>query len=296
MRQAKASSIILALLALGSFVLKVIFNALGGIGCYPFSRSVANVSDTFPLDVTPAGWAFSIWGLIYTWNLAYIAYALTTEFRDVPPVINELFYLLYIICDVLNIAWLYAFTSEYIFSSCVILVSNQIALYALMYVVYVNYSAYQKEIEQQHKADAICTAVLVENGIMLNAAWVTIASLLSIGMVLTYDNNVPMGTSCVLILAALLVIVLLWFVLQNFTFQPYLNYTYSDWPVFLWALSASLAKNWDPSSVSARFTMADLVIVIILVIARIALQAQKNKKVKYFDKPLLNEKFIQLSV
>ena len=140
------------------------------------------------------------------------------------------------------------------------------------------------------------THSIIFPGVMLNAAWVTIASLLSIGMVLTYDNNVPMGTSCVLILAALLVIALLWFVLQNFTFQPYLNYTYSDWPVILWALSASLAKNWDPNSVSARFTMADLVIVIILVIARIALQAQKNKKVKYSDKPLLNEKLIQLRV
>ena len=296
MGQLKAGTIILSLLALGSFVFKVIFNALGGIGYYPFSRSVGNVSDTFPLDVTPAGWAFSIWGLIYTWNFAFIVYALTTECRDVPPVLNELFYLLYIVCDVLNIAWLYTFTSEFIFSSCVILVSNQIALYALMYVVYVNYRAYQKEIEQQHEADAICMAVLVENGIMLNAAWVTIASLLSIGMVLTYDNNVPMGTSCVVILASLLVIALLWFVLQNFTFQPYLNYTYSDWPVILWALSASLAKNWDPNSVSARFTMADLVIVIILVIARIALQAKKNKRVVYFDQPLLNEKLIQLRV
>jgi hypothetical protein len=133
-------------------------------------------------------------------------------------------------------------------------------------------------------------------GIMLNAAWVTIASLLSIGMALTYHSNVPMQTACVLVLAALLIIALLWFVLQNFTFQPYLNYTYSDWPVILWALSASLAKNWDPNVVSARFTMADLVIVIILVIARIALQASKNKKVKYFDQPLLNEKFIQLSI
>ena len=164
MRQPKASTITLSLLALGIFAVKVIFNALGGIGCYPFSRSVGNVSDTFPLDVTPAGWAFSIWALIYTWNFAYIVYALTTECRDVPPVLNELFYLLYIVCDVLNVAWLYAFTSEFIFSSCVILVSNQIALYALLYVVYVNYNAYQKQIEQEHKADAICMAVLVENG------------------------------------------------------------------------------------------------------------------------------------
>ena len=160
----KASTIILSLLAFGGYILKIVLNALAGIGHYPFARSVANVSDTFALDITPAGWAFSIWALIYTWNLAYVVYAITTECRDVPPVLNALFYLLYILCDIANIAWLYAFTSEAVVSSCIILVSNQIGLYALLYVVYVNYSTYQKELEQQHKPDAICLAVLVENG------------------------------------------------------------------------------------------------------------------------------------
>ena len=129
---------------------------------------------------------------------------------------------------------------------------------------------------------------------MLNTAWVTIASLLNFAMVLVYKTNVPMPTACAVVLAVLLVIALLWFVLQNFTFQPALNYTYSDWPVILWALSASLAKNWDPNSISARFTLALLVIVIILVIARIALQVQKNKKMN--NQPLQNEKFIHLSM
>ena len=164
MRQPQASTIILSLLALGGYVLKIVLNALAGLGEYPFAHSVANVSDTFVLDITPAGWAFSIWALIYTWNLAYVVYAITTECRDVPPVLNALFYLLYILCDIANTAWLYAFTSEFVFASCFILVANQIGFYALLYVVYVNYSTYQKELETQHKADAICIAVLVENG------------------------------------------------------------------------------------------------------------------------------------
>lgn len=164
MRQPKASSIILAVLAAGSFIFKLVFNALAGKGHFPFQRSVENVSDRFALDITPAGWSFSIWGLIYLWNFAYIVYAITTEFRDVPPVLNGLFYLLYIACDVTNVAWLYAFTSESVVSSCTILLGNQLALYGLLYVLYVNYSVYKKELEQQNKADAICMAVLVENG------------------------------------------------------------------------------------------------------------------------------------
>ena len=164
MRQPKASSIILSVLALGTFLFKIVLNALAGSGHKPFSHSIANVSDTYTLDITPAGWAFSIWGLIYTWNLAYIVYALTTEFRDVPPVLNELFYFVYIVCDIANVAWLYVFTGEFVVASCVILVVNQVLLYALLYVVYVNYSTFKKELEQQHLADAVCMAVLVQNG------------------------------------------------------------------------------------------------------------------------------------
>lgn len=107
---------------------------------------------------------------------------------------------------------------------------------------------------------------------MLNTAWVTIASLLNIGMTLTYHLKVPMPLSCCLVLGALLVMAFLWFVLQNFTFQPYLNYTYADWPVILWALSASLAKNWDPNSISANFTLTLLIIVVMLLVGRIVLQ------------------------
>ena len=164
MREPKASTMILSLLALGSFVFKLVLNALAGLGYKPFSQSVGNVSDTFVLDITPAGWAFAIWALIYTWNFAYVVYSITTECRDIPPVLNGLFYLLYIVCDIANVAWLYAFTSESLVPSCVILVANQLALYALLYVVYANYMTYQKELEEQHKADAICMAVLVENG------------------------------------------------------------------------------------------------------------------------------------
>jgi hypothetical protein len=64
MRQPKASTIILSLLALGSYLFKIVLNALAGLGHDPFSHSVANVSDTFVLDITPASWAFSIWALL----------------------------------------------------------------------------------------------------------------------------------------------------------------------------------------------------------------------------------------
>jgi len=40
----------------------------------PGGRSVADVSDTYATVVTPAGWAFAIWGLIFAACLAYAVY------------------------------------------------------------------------------------------------------------------------------------------------------------------------------------------------------------------------------
>lgn len=118
-------------------------------------------------------------------------------------------------------------------------------------------------------------------GAMMNAAWVTIATLLNVAMVISYRWGASLALSCNLILAVILLYVLAWFVLENFTFQGYLNFTYTDWPTVLWALSASLAKNWDPEKTSSRFTLALLIITIIAWIARIALQVVRNKITSY---------------
>jgi hypothetical protein len=34
-----------------------------------FPKSIGNISDTYYTDITPAGWTFSIWGFIYTWQV-----------------------------------------------------------------------------------------------------------------------------------------------------------------------------------------------------------------------------------
>jgi hypothetical protein len=48
------------------FIVTVIFNALAGSGNSTFFNSVTgNISDKYELDVTPAGWTFSIWVNIF---------------------------------------------------------------------------------------------------------------------------------------------------------------------------------------------------------------------------------------
>ena len=119
-------------------------------------------------------------------------------------------------------------------------------------------------------------------GAMMNATWVSIASLLNVAMVMHYRWEVDLSLSCNIILGILLVELLIWFVLENFSkLQSSLNYSYTDWPVVLWALSASLAKNYDPDLTSSKFALALLIISAVAFIVRVALQIARNHTSSY---------------
>ena len=66
----KKVNIILILLASSLYVLTLVFNGLSGSGVgVPslFLYTVGQISDMFELFITPAGFAFTIWTVIYAW-------------------------------------------------------------------------------------------------------------------------------------------------------------------------------------------------------------------------------------
>merc|ERR1719357_245047 len=58
------------------FINSLVFNALAGGGIYPFLENTGNVSDAFDTEITPAGWTFSIWSIIYIWLILMLLYFL----------------------------------------------------------------------------------------------------------------------------------------------------------------------------------------------------------------------------
>ena len=164
MRSTSTTTYIFGFLAFAVFITKVILNYLSGQGIGPFPRSNSNVSDIFYLEITPAGWAFSIWGLIYTLNGGYIIHALTTLFKDFPAVFTTSFFIAYILSDLFNIAWLFSFSYEKIGLSCGAIIAYQLALYAVLTVVYRNYNLHKKEIETRYIKDAWAIRILAQNG------------------------------------------------------------------------------------------------------------------------------------
>ena len=164
MAKASVTNIVTGVIALLTFVIKLVLNYLSGSGKGPFPRSNKNVSDYYYLEITPAGWAFSIWGVIYTLNGGYIIYGFTTVFRDFPAIFTSKFFLSCIASDAFNVAWLFAFAYLEIGWSCGAIICYTLGLYTVLGVGYYNYQAHKKELETRYSKDAWAIRILAQNG------------------------------------------------------------------------------------------------------------------------------------
>ena len=93
--------------------------------------SSADVSAKYPTIITPAGWAFSIWTLIYVGLLAFSIYQLlpanVVRFRPFRSV--------YIFSCALNCAWLYFWHAEQIAICFVVLIALCLTLLVINYLL-----------------------------------------------------------------------------------------------------------------------------------------------------------------
>ena len=72
--------------AFATFSLAILFNGLGGSGAgVPgiFTNTVGDISDIFQLFITPAGFAFSIWTVIYAWLALSLVIFIITIFLQI---------------------------------------------------------------------------------------------------------------------------------------------------------------------------------------------------------------------
>ena len=86
-----------------------------------FTNSTSNISKGNEVNITPAGWTFSTWGVIYTWQtlwlifnvyLIFKRYETSRLYRD-PPVLTPLFHIFIFLNFALNIVWLFVWDRQY---------------------------------------------------------------------------------------------------------------------------------------------------------------------------------------
>ncbi len=106
-------------LNIASFIIVIVMNSLVATTNLIGGKTTAQVSDAYPTLVTPAGYVFSIWSVIYVLlGVFVIAQALP---RDGARVFREKIGWLFILSCVLNVVWLFLWQFELLPASVIIM-------------------------------------------------------------------------------------------------------------------------------------------------------------------------------
>ena len=191
--------------------------------------------------MTPAGWAFSIWGVIYTWQALWVIYAWSFICRpNTPRTIYVGVYFGYVLICILNCTWIFVWGNEGITASAVILFLFNIVFYPIItsLAFFLSRSA-----DAAKRYDVWLTRILVLNGLLFYATWTTIASLINLAAAVQHDANTNGSTAAYISLSLLTATVITYFLLENIIFNQYLRYSFAVYPVIIWALSAVLGSH-----------------------------------------------------
>ncbi|XP_066920635.1 uncharacterized protein [Clytia hemisphaerica] len=266
------------------FTVHVVFAGLAGSGASPklFPETVGKVSDELKLFVTPVGATFSIWGVIYFLQFAWIIYTLTAICRQgaSTSILSTRFYVFFMISTAFITGWLFSWTRKEVLPSFIVVIFHQIFIELAFTISCYDLHDYLNthEIDNNNKIDVWCQRILVQNGILFYLTWTIVASLLNFAIFLNQELSTSDETSSLIALIILGVTAIAWFVLENFAFKAYTEYTFSAYITLIWALSGVIANVWDNNRVVSGLTLGLLVTACILLVLRILLIVLRVRK------------------
>jgi hypothetical protein len=167
----EANSPLLKWMNILAFALTVIVNGLAGGTTILGGRLTAEISDANPTLITPAGYVFSIWGIIYILLGIFVVFQALPSQRgkDYQEKIGWLF----VFSSLLNIAWLFLWQFEYLSLSVILM----FLLLATLIVIYLRLGIGRSAVPLREKL-----GVHVPFSVYLG--WITIASIADVAVTL----------------------------------------------------------------------------------------------------------------
>ena len=172
----------------------IAFNWLAAAG-YVNRVTPQAISDKYPTNITPAGYAFTVWSLIYLGMIAFSIYQMTAanlvRFRAIRS--------LYIMSCALNCGWIYFWHQDQI-GLCLAIILGLLAVLLLINI-------------KLQKFDSIADAAIVKAPFGIYFGWVTAASLVNFAVLLVYlkidlrSSATAIGVASIVLAAALAVFV-----------------------------------------------------------------------------------------
>ncbi len=167
---------------IAAFIVMVIVNGLAGSTTIIGGKNTAQISDSNPTLITPAGYVFSIWGIIYILLAIFVFYQAlsnqqTKEFRA------KVGYL-FIASSILNIVWLFLWQFEYLVFSVVVM----FLLLATLIAVYLRLEVGKSAVSLREK-------IAFHAPFSVYLGWITIASIVNVAAALVSLNWDGFGIS-----------------------------------------------------------------------------------------------------
>jgi len=245
-----------------AFVLTVVVNGLAGGTTSIGGKLTAEVSDANPTLITPAGYVFSIWGIIY------ILLGIFVIFQALPDQegkgYHEKIGWLFALSSLLNIAWLFLWQFEYLSLSVVLMFLLLVTLIAIYLRLNIG-----KSTVPLHEKLAVHTPFSVYLG------WITIASIANVAVTLVsvgWDGfGISQETWATLIIIIALIITLLVIAMRR-------DIAYGL--VIIWAFSGIAVKQGENQTIVTLLEVSVGIIVIAFVLSVIASRLKRSNQLK----------------
>lgn len=242
-----------------TFFASIYLNYLYGSGAVG-RKSVGEVSRQFETLITPAGYAFSIWGLIYLLLFGFLCYQWITYFKGHPQKSLTPTFIWFSLSNILNGLWIIVWTQEMIDVSVLVIIGLLVTLIF-----------WAKSLQVGSKNSQF--NVFLGLPICVYMGWIIVASVVN-ASVWFYQNGWLMQQE---VLMTVLTLVIATFVFLGLVIKRHL--LVPSW-VGIWAFVAIIVKLGEKQMIVSQ-TLAFLVFILLIS----TLLALKNKKYdsKYFS-------------
>jgi len=242
-----------------SFVATVAVNGLAGSTTLLGGKLSSEVSDLYPTLVTPAGFTFSIWGIIYALLLVFIVYQALPRNRD--RLFLRQISFLFALSGVLNIFWLFLWHYEFISFSVVLMLGLAVTLIA----IYLRLNVGRASVPLRER-------VLVHVPFSVYLGWITVATIANVAVALTaagWDGGgIQHADWAVLVVAVAVLIAVIAVVTRK-------DVAYSL--VIVWALVGIMSKQIENQTIV--FTAEVGIAIILVAIAAVAAASRLRRQV-----------------
>ncbi|MCW4047765.1 MAG: tryptophan-rich sensory protein [Candidatus Bathyarchaeota archaeon] len=244
---------------IAAFISVIAVNSLAGSTTVLNGKNTAEISDAYPTLITPAGYVFSIWGLIYALLAAFVIFQALPNQQQKP--FQKKIGVLFVLSSVFNVVWLFLWQYEYITVS----VALMFALLATLIAIYLRLNIGTSGVPTRERL-----AVHLPFSVYLG--WITIAAIANVAAALVAVNWDGFGLSAETWAVAIIIVALIITLLVTFTRR---DIAYSL--VVIWALAGIAVKQSASQNIVTTAEVGIAVIAVALAATIVAVRFRRRK-------------------